>query len=1519
MGKKKKSSRNNKHASAQPNKAKQVQQLQKQQQQQQQQDSSAAAGPKAARNKKGASKSSPKVLASSAVKGSGTAVGSVPTGSGSPAPAWEPKRHLPTRGLVNVGNTCFFNSTLQNVFKARLLHQSLFGEDSGRRGGEYVGPVTKAFRKVLLEMKGEGPVGGRRGAYNPKALLTAVQRAHPSFRGYHQHDAHELFMRLVGTLEDEEDLCIKNRREEEREGDDTGEDQKKEETGAVNGEEREEDEGPSGQPEHGSGSGNADTGVGPGGDDGPRSGTDGEDPSNDEVGAGDVVASNVADERAGGAGGGSGGGKATQGTQEKGAAAAAGVLKDAKESASPGVPPVPEADSANAGLFRENKSAAVTGIACAENSDNDAQTPPSGGETSEPAEAAPPSKDKQAASSETGQAPRERGQGSDSAPASEKDGTKDTTVCGCRDAQADTETSTDDGETTDAGDLEDDDDDNNISKDSPSEKDASALTPRREPAGSSTAAVEANAPAGGGDTAGNEEKAGNQGTEHTAAVPPRASAGPQCAAVTEVFGGRLCSVVTCGSCGGRSFCTEPTVCLSLEIPFKAKAPSEKGLAYIAKKKAAAAAAAAAAKGESAPTESAASGLEPSSGAADDEADDTPEPDPTKAEGTTTESDGFVLSVSVKQKKKAARQERERQRLINAQKNAEEDHEVDNTGALAEESPGDKKVGVSTEGGGVGHRTPQDDEDEVRQCLEHVLSVCVSAAAGAIGAGGGSGDANTATEVDSEVAAAKHTTDESDIADLEKEEQAKGAEGGPEDMLAGFRLSTKERKKIARQEKNERQRTMEAKADAWAEDKETSTPHSPLEEVDERDDGGGKNIGAADAVQVGSDLETANQSRAPYANGDSDSAARALTGGPEKQSDATAAQAGGGCGASSGKRGDSHTLTKGHAAQRAESSLSLDEQRAGADCDAQSCGCGPGSGDDSAAVEASGKRERGKDAERVAGDASGRREQQPPDVELRNSDEVTSDEGAVSSSGSLAGCTTGETQGSTGHGGDGGSAFGSECSEGSAEGKRSDQDCVENAGLADSRLKRFETSNESQKEGETKPSKDSPRVDPASAQTGLDTCTVAAEGTDVVADEEERCQPKGGGSIAGDSGRGARRDGADPDEESSGTKQADSTNSVPPAPAGAAAAAAVPQNPLNRLQAPPPRAKPDRRHDPVGLDLYECLDHFVAEEALVAEDGNGYDCESCNSRSRLEEAAAARAESDEDDSDDHQGKGERSAPRSQQDARKRLLMLGRPPGMLVCHLKRLQAKKKVIRSVEFPIELDMSPYFWRDPDAPLTLEQTRYRLTGLIQHRGRRDSGHFVAYVRDGDEWKHASDSAIRTASLPEVKACEAYMLFYERFGGADAVAAAIEESEGSGVDDAAAVSDAPAAPNTKDALDTRGSGEEALTLEAETATAAEVTEERKEGAEDKGKEEGKGAKHASAEEGLEGEAGGKTCAAQGSGERAAAAGDAGDADAATGVETAKPAKSATGGEGVEEKVETANEIEEERGVQRTLV
>ncbi|KAF4790559.1 Ubiquitin carboxyl-terminal hydrolase 30 [Turdus rufiventris] len=68
-------------------------------------------------------------------------------------------------------------------------------------------------------------------------------------------------------------------------------------------------------------------------------------------------------------------------------------------------------------------------------------------------------------------------------------------------------------------------------------------------------------------------------------------------------------------------------------------------------------------------------------------------------------------------------------------------------------------------------------------------------------------------------------------------------------------------------------------------------------------------------------------------------------------------------------------------------------------------------------------------------------------------------------------------------------------------------------------------------------------------------------------------------------------------------------------------------------------------------------------------------------------------------------------------------------------------------------------------APLYL----YRLMAVVVHHGDMHSGHFVTFRRApgarGSQWLWISDESVRRASLHEVLAASAYLLFYERVHG----------------------------------------------------------------------------------------------------------------------------------------------------------
>jgi ubiquitin carboxyl-terminal hydrolase 22/27/51 len=54
----------------------------------------------------------------------------------------------------------------------------------------------------------------------------------------------------------------------------------------------------------------------------------------------------------------------------------------------------------------------------------------------------------------------------------------------------------------------------------------------------------------------------------------------------------------------------------------------------------------------------------------------------------------------------------------------------------------------------------------------------------------------------------------------------------------------------------------------------------------------------------------------------------------------------------------------------------------------------------------------------------------------------------------------------------------------------------------------------------------------------------------------------------------------------------------------------------------------------------------------------------------------------------------------------------------------------------------------------------YELATVIVHKGKMDSGHYVSYSREGNDWFMFDDSKVVLVTEAEVLSAEAYLLFY---------------------------------------------------------------------------------------------------------------------------------------------------------------
>lgn len=85
-------------------------------------------------------------------------------------------------------------------------------------------------------------------------------------------------------------------------------------------------------------------------------------------------------------------------------------------------------------------------------------------------------------------------------------------------------------------------------------------------------------------------------------------------------------------------------------------------------------------------------------------------------------------------------------------------------------------------------------------------------------------------------------------------------------------------------------------------------------------------------------------------------------------------------------------------------------------------------------------------------------------------------------------------------------------------------------------------------------------------------------------------------------------------------------------------------------------------------------------------------------------------------------------------------------------------------MKFPIQLNMYPYTTQGRADHHNHDQTpqlhMYDLSAVVVHKGKMDSGHYICYCREGNDWFMFDDSKVVLVSETEVLEANAYLLFY---------------------------------------------------------------------------------------------------------------------------------------------------------------
>ncbi|EDL44064.1 ubiquitin carboxyl-terminal hydrolase 2, putative [Plasmodium vivax] len=126
--------------------------------------------------------------------------------------------HGGDRGLVNLGNTCFLNSSLQCLAKIRnfsnyFLSGTFWNHINYSNPVGQHGRLAKAYYETLLEL---WKIDKRSEPYAPKVLKQAISEKRDEFYGYQQHDSQELLAFLLDGLHEDLNLIQKKPYYEEK-------------------------------------------------------------------------------------------------------------------------------------------------------------------------------------------------------------------------------------------------------------------------------------------------------------------------------------------------------------------------------------------------------------------------------------------------------------------------------------------------------------------------------------------------------------------------------------------------------------------------------------------------------------------------------------------------------------------------------------------------------------------------------------------------------------------------------------------------------------------------------------------------------------------------------------------------------------------------------------------------------------------------------------------------------------------------------------------------------------------------------------------------------------------------------------------------------------------------------------------------------------------------------------------------------------------------------------------------------